>query len=75
MKCTYCGNEMKLGNVCARGGGGMYWLPEDESIKFIVSNKTIQDHSGIVLVDCNEVGTIRRSAYICTICRKLFMDF
>lgn len=75
MKCPYCGNEMELGNVCARGGGGLYWLPEGKAIKFTVSNKKIEDHGGIVLVNCNEVGMLEHSAYICHTCRKLLMDF
>ncbi|MGB4658060.1 MAG: PF20097 family protein [Mobilitalea sp.] len=75
MKCPYCENEMKLGNLCARGGGGMYWLPEKESIKFIVSNKIIEKHTGTVIVDCDEFGTLRHPAYLCPICRKVLMDY
>ncbi|HKM00219.1 MAG TPA: PF20097 family protein [Mobilitalea sp.] len=74
MKCPMCGNEMKHGNIGARGGGGLYWLPDDEKINFIVSNNIIKKHNGIVLVGCNE-PRISRVAYVCEECRKIIIDF
>jgi hypothetical protein len=65
---------MRVGNIGARGGGGLYWLPDKEKIKFIVSNNIIKKHNGILLVDCNEIG-ISRTAYVCEECRKIIMDY
>lgn len=74
MNCPICGNEMKLGNIGARAGGGLFWLPEGKKAKFIVSNNIIQKHNGIVLVDCNEIH-ISREAYVCLECRKIIMNY
>ena len=74
MNCPICGNEMKVGNIGARAGGGMFWLPNGEQVKFIVSNNIIKKHKGIVLVDCNEIR-IRHAAYVCEECRKIIMDY
>lgn len=74
MNCPICGNEMKFGKICARAGGGLYWLPDEEKIKYIVSNKIIEKHSGIVLVNTDEFR-INREAYVCTECRKIIMDY
>lgn len=74
MNCPVCGNEMKVGYIGARGGGGLYWLPDGEKLKFTVSNKIINKHNGIVLVDSNEFR-INRVAYVCEECHKIIMDF
>ncbi len=74
MNCPICGNEMKLGNIGARAGGGLFWLPDEEKVKITVSNKIIEKHNGIVLVDCNEFR-IHREAYVCEECRKIIMDY
>lgn len=75
MKCPKCDNEMKYGKIGARGGGGLYWLPNDEKLNpFIISNNIINKHNGIVLVNCNELK-ISRAAYVCEVCRKIIMDY
>jgi hypothetical protein len=74
MQCPICGNEMKNGKICARAGGGLFWLPKEEEIGFIVSNNKIKKHNGIVLVNCNELQ-IKHTAYVCEECRRIIMDF
>lgn len=74
MDCPICGNLMKLGKIGARAGGGLFWLPDAEEIKFIVSNNIIKKHNGIILVGCEELR-IRREAYVCEECRKIIMDY
>ena len=74
MNCPICGNEMKFGKIGARAGGGLFWLPDEEKIKYIVSNNIIEKHKGIVLVDTNE-NKISRTAYVCAECRKIIMDY
>lgn len=74
MNCKICGNGMKSGKIGARGGGGLYWLPCDEDVNFIISNNIIKKHIGIVLVNCNELQ-IRRAAYVCEECRKIVLDY
>ena len=74
MICPKCGKEMKSGKIGARGGGGLYWLPNDEKINFLISNSIIKKHNGIVLVNCNEMQ-ISRAAYVCEECRKIIMDY
>jgi predicted RNA-binding Zn-ribbon protein involved in translation (DUF1610 family) len=73
MKCPVCGNVMKAGKIGARTGG-LYWLPNEEEIGFILSNNIIKKHNGIVLVGCNELR-VSRSAYVCEECRKIIMDY
>ncbi len=74
MKCPTCGNMMKAGKMCARGGNGLFWLPADEEVGFFLSDNIIKKHKGIILVGCNKLQ-IRRSAYICEECRKIIMDY
>lgn len=74
MNCPTCGNEMKLGKIGARAGGGLFWLPDDEEVKYLVSNNIIKKHNGIILVDTNEIR-ISHAAYVCTECRKIIMDY
>lgn len=74
MNCPICDNVMKVGNIGARAGGGLFWLPDEEKIKFIISNNKIKKHNGIVLVDCKEIR-ISRTAYVCEECRKIIMDY
>lgn len=76
MKCPYCGNIMICGNICARGGGGMYWIPEEEQIKFYetISKKTIEKHKGIV-ISIDDIGTIKYPSYICKTCNKILLEF
>lgn len=74
MNCPICGNEMKVGNIGAGAGGGLFWLPDGEKVMFTVSNNIIKKHKGIVLVDCNEIR-ISHAAYVCEECRKIIMDF
>jgi hypothetical protein len=65
---------MKAGKIGARGGSGLFWLPNEEETGFIISNNIIKKHNGLVLVSCNEMQ-IRRSAYVCEECRKVIMDY
>ncbi|WP_070000981.1 PF20097 family protein [Cellulosilyticum sp. I15G10I2] len=74
MNCPMCGNEMKFGKIGARAGAGLFWLPDEEKVKFIVSNNIIEKHNGIVLVDCNE-WQISHTAYVCEGCRKVIIDY
>ena len=74
MRCPICDNAMKAGKIGARSGGGLFWLPNDQEIGFILSNNIIKKHDGIVLVGCNEIQ-IRRAAYVCEDCRKIIMDY
>ena len=74
VNCPRCGNEMKVGNIGARAGGGLFWLPYEEKVMFTVSNNIIKKHKGIVLVDCNETQ-ISHTAYVCEECRKIIMDY
>lgn len=74
MTCPICGSEMKLGTLGARAGGGLFWLPDEEKVKSIVSNNIIKKHNGIVLVDCKETQ-ISHSAYVCEECHKIIMDY
>jgi predicted RNA-binding Zn-ribbon protein involved in translation (DUF1610 family) len=74
MKCPICGNEMKAGKIGARAGSGLFWLPNEEEVGFILSNNIIKKHNGIVLVGCNELR-ISHSAYVCEECRKIVMDY
>ena len=74
MKCPICDDEMKAGKIGARAGGGLFWLPDEEDVRFIINNNIIKKHNGIILVDCNELQ-ISRSAYVCEECRKIIMDY
>ncbi len=74
MNCPICNNEMKHGKIGARAGGGLFWLPDNEEIKFIVSNNIIKKHNGFVLVDCKEIQ-ISCVAYVCEECRKIIMNY
>lgn len=74
MNCPICGNQMKHGKIGARAGGGLFWLPDEEKIKLIISNESIKKHNGIVLVDCKDTQ-ISREAYVCEECRKIIMDY
>jgi hypothetical protein len=65
---------MKFGMISARAGGGLFWLPDEEKVKYIVSNNIIKKHNGIVLVDINEIR-ISRVAYVCAECRKIIIDY
>ena len=75
MNCPYCGKEMTLGDICARGGAGMYWMPQEQKLRFLVSNKVIEKHNGIVLVDVNTIGGVTKTAYVCASCKKMVIDF
>ena len=74
MDCPICGNEMKVGNMGARAGGGLFWLPNGEKVKFTVNNTIIKKHNGLVLVDSNEIR-ISHTAYVCEECRKIIMEY
>ena len=74
MKCPCCNAEMEIGNICARGGAGLYWLPQDERIKFIVSESNIEKRGGTILVDVHHIGDIRYPAYICSSCKKMLLE-
>lgn len=74
INCPICGNGMKFGKIGARAGGGLFWLPDEEEVKFIVSNNIIEKHNGILIVNCNE-PQIRHVAYVCEECRKIIMDY
>lgn len=75
MKCPACNHEMELGNLCARGGGGMYWLPKNETIKLLVSKRRIEKHGGELLVDTNNMGAVKHPAHICRLCKKILIEF
>lgn len=75
MKCPYCAGEMIRGKIQARGGGGMYWLPENEKIMVIVSDKKIEKHNGVPLVTTNTIGPVTISAHLCDICRKIVIEY
>ena len=75
MKCPVCNNEMELGKLCARGGGGMYWLPKDAEIKLLVSNRKIEKHGGEIVVDTNHMGAVKHPAYICRLCNRILLEF
>ncbi|MBK1812036.1 hypothetical protein JHL18_15545 [Clostridium sp. YIM B02505] len=74
MNCPICSNEMKLGKIRARAGGGLFWLPNYEEVKYTVSNNIIEKHSGIVIVDSNEIK-VSHPAHVCAKCRKIIMDY
>lgn len=73
MKCPYCSNEMTHGKIQARGGGGLYWSPENEMIT--ISDSKIQKHEGVVLVSTNAIGTVVVPAFICKSCRKIVIEY
>ena len=75
MKCPYCSGEMERGMIQARGGGGLYWLPENAKISFLVSDKKILSKDGVLLVSTNEVGAVNTPAEICKNCRKLVLEY
>lgn len=75
MKCPYCSNEMTRGKIQARGGGGLYWLPENEKIMITISDSKIQKKQGIVLVSTNTIGAVVVPAFICKPCRKIVIEY
>ena len=76
MKCPYCDNEMKVGTINARGGSGMFWLPEGEKLKTfeIVTAASISKHNGVNLLNSDFSGPARRDATICLECQKVLID-
>lgn len=74
MNCPFCGEELVLGNVFARGGAGMYWLPEEERMRFLVSNKSVEQHGGVVLVGVDHIGTVSHTAYACPACKRIILE-
>lgn len=65
---------MKFGNLCARGGGGFYWLPENKIFRFSVSNKKINENNGVILIDCNQLGAMRYPTNLCVNCNKIIAE-
>ena len=81
MQCPYCGGLMRPGHLYGEGGRGVYWLPEGRRPKdlgMILSQKKIQEASGIVLDELYPVGFLtkdRPDSYSCEACGVLMTKF
>lgn len=75
MKCPYCQAEMKAGHVTARGGSGMHWLPDHETLPFIVTDKKVHAKQGLTLWASEKVWSVEVEAEVCMACRKLIISF
>lgn len=75
MKCPYCQAEMKAGHVTTRGGSGMHWLPEQETLPFVVTDKKIRAKQGLTLCASETVWSAEVEAEVCMACKKLIIAF
>lgn len=73
MKCPYCDNQMESGKLRSRGG--MYFLPDGESIPKTYSNKEMVKHKAISFPPYLLQSTEYPTAYVCRECGKIIMDF
>ena len=71
MKCPYCDNEMKEGNLCSdrHTGGKVYWKNAGEKEK--ISDGFTKKGS----VDVNyKIGFFSMHGYYCDVCKKMILD-
>ena len=73
MKCPYCGNEMEKGELRSRGG--LYFLPDGESLPKLYTKREMEKHNAIYLppylLDATEFPT----AYHCRDCSKIIIEY
>ncbi len=77
MHCTYCGNEMELGNLRTEGGPGLFYLPDGEKYSILPTHKGVESKGGIVLdgpyrTRFNKTSV---SCYVCKSCRKIVVSY
>jgi hypothetical protein len=76
MRCPYCNEEMEKGIVRSRGG--VYFLPDGESIPKLYTEKEFNKHNAIGLppyVTILPKQTEYPIAFTCRKCRKIIIDF
>ena len=74
MKCPYCNNEMEKGEL--RSKGGLFFLPEGESIPKLYTDNQMKRHNAVLLPP--HMASIRPeypTAYICRQCSKIMIDY
>ncbi len=73
MKCPYCGKEMEKGTIRSRGG--VYFLPDGETMPKLYSEREMSKHRAISLPPYL-LQTIPEfpTAYACRECAKMIVD-
>ncbi len=62
MKCPYCNQPMKIGQIHAPASHGVYWLPEGAKMSgSLLSQKGIEGSGGIVMDEVYKVGFLSKS--------------
>ena len=74
MNCPYCGSDMEKGEIKSRGG--MFFLPEGESIPKLYTKSEMKKYRAIhlppyMLDSKPEYPT----AYVCRACSKIIIEY
>lgn len=72
MKCPYCHSEMEYGELRSRGG--VYFLPDGESIPKLYTDKEMKKHNAVAFPPYILGDKVFPKAYLCKKCKKLIMD-
>ena len=74
MKCPYCNNEMEKGEL--RSKGGLFFLPEGESIPKLYTDNQMKKHNAVHLPPyMTSIHPEFPTAYICRLCSKIVIDY
>lgn len=74
MKCPYCNNEMEKGEL--RSKGGLFFLPEGESIPKLYTDNQMKKHNAVHLPPyMTSIHPEFPAAYICRQCSKIVIDY
>ena len=74
MKCPYCGNEMESGKLRSRGG--LYFLPDGESLPKLYTKREMEKHNAIYLPPyMTEVKATYPTAHVCRSCSKIVVEY
>lgn len=71
MKCPYCNNEMREGNLCSdrHTGTKVFWKDDGEKTKLLDGLLK----KGSVNVDY-KIGSFYIHGYYCDVCKKIILD-
>lgn len=74
MNCPYCGQAMEPGQLRSRGG--VFFLPDGESLPKLYSEKEMDRHKAISFPPyLFQAKSEFPAAYVCRKCGKIIMDF
>lgn len=72
MKCPYCGQEMKLGQLRSESDRAVFWFPDHIKYRqWILTKKRIEEYGGVVLDTVSKIGffaTEKAESYWCERC-------